>query len=58
MLIVNNPATIALAMAGGSFRAASTCGGILRGLHQKTIEDCNGNTVPAMDAVKFNSGIR
>ena len=54
----NNGGTIALAFAGGSFRAASTCGGILRGLHQKTILDCNNNVVPAMHAVKYNSGIR
>ena len=54
----HNDGTIALAFAGGSFRAASSCGGILRGLHQKTILDCNNNAVPAMDAVKYNSGIR
>ena len=56
-LVTTRP-VIALALAGGSFRAASSCGGILRGLHQKTIVDSNGETVPAMHAIKFNSGIR
>ena len=48
---------IGLAMAGGSLRAASSCMGILRGLQQKRIADGAGSTIPAMDKVKYNSGI-
>ncbi len=48
---------IGLAMAGGSFRAASSCMGILRGLQQQRVVDDAGETIPAMDKVKYNSGI-
>ena len=49
--------SIALALAGGSFRAAATCIGILRGFHQQKVTDKEGNVVPAMHAIKYNSGI-
>ena len=48
---------IGLAMAGGSLRASSSCMGILRGLQQKRVVDDAGETIPAMDKVKYNSGI-
>lgn len=48
---------IGIAFAGGSLRAASACTGILRGLQQKTITNSRGEDVPAMHAVKYNSGI-
>mmetsp|Transcript_15975 Transcript_15975/g.26990 ORF Transcript_15975/g.26990 Transcript_15975/m.26990 type:complete len:480 (+) Transcript_15975:135-1574(+) len=48
---------IGLAMAGGSLRAASSCMGILRGLQQKRVVNDAGETIPAMDKVKYNSGI-
>ncbi len=55
---------IGIAMAGGSFRAASTCFGVLRGFQQKkvTVMKSEGGesqevNVPAMDLVKYNSGI-
>lgn len=48
---------IGLAMAGGSFRAASSCMGILRGLQQQRVVDDAGETIAAMDKVKYNSGI-
>lgn len=48
---------IALAHSGGGIRMAITSIGILRALHQKKIKDCDGNLVPAMHAIKYNSGI-
>lgn len=48
---------IALAHSGGGLRMAITSIGILRALHQKKIKDCDGNLVPAMHAIKYNSGI-
>ncbi len=53
-------------MAGGSFRAASTCFGVLRGFQQKKVlvtvmNNAAGSEeevhIPAMDLVKYNSGI-
>jgi hypothetical protein len=49
---------IAIAMAGGSLRAASSCFGVLRGFTQKKIPDpITGKVVPAMDLVDYNSAI-
>ncbi|GFH50322.1 hypothetical protein CTEN210_06798 [Chaetoceros tenuissimus] len=50
-------ACVALAHSGGGIRMAVTSIGILRALHQKKIKDCDGNLVPAMHAIKYNSGI-
>lgn len=62
-LLLGPPASgedeIAIAMAGGSFRAASACYGTLRGFSQKKIPDPNnlGEEVSAMDLVAYNSAI-
>jgi hypothetical protein len=52
-----NGNSIGLALAGGGNRASSACTGILRGFQQKQINTKDGKTRPAMDAVKYNSGI-
>jgi len=50
---------IAIAMAGGSHRAAAACFGVLRGLSQKKIPDPINleNEISAMDLVAYNSAI-
>ena len=49
---------IGLAMAGGSFRAATTCYSVLRGFQQKRVSSpSTGEEISAMDLVKYNSGI-
>lgn len=49
---------LSLAFAGGSIRAASACYGALRGFQQKHLTSpSTGETVSAMDLVKYNSGI-
>ena len=49
--------SIGLALAGGGNRANAACMAILRGFQQKQIKTKDGKTCPAMDAVKYNSGI-
>ena len=50
---------IAIAMAGGSFRAMAACSGVLRGMTQKKIPDPINleNEISAMDLVAYNSAI-
>lgn len=48
---------IGIAMAGGNMRAASSCAGVLRGFQQKVVTSPTGDEVPAMDLVKYTSGI-
>ena len=49
---------IAIAMAGGSLRAAAACFGTLRGFSQKKVlNPITGEQVPSMDLVAYNSAI-
>lgn len=48
---------IGLALAGGIVRAASSGMGIVRGFCQKQIVNAEGQDVPAMNFIRYNSGI-
>jgi len=48
---------IGLALAGGIVRAASCGMGLIRGFVQKQIVNEEGHDVPAMNMIRYNSGI-